>query len=886
MSANDPGSTHCAFQAAPAQPASGPQASRPEPSIDRNLLFGILALQNDFINRDGLLAAFNTWVADKSRSLGQVLLERGVLSPNRHMLMEGLVEEHVKVHENDVQRSLTALCPIGELREDLSRIADSDLQASLPHVGGRPGPKNGDRAADRRSQRWARDFDAECAQELGPRGTILPTVGGSTTAGMRFRILRPHAKGGLGEVFVGHDTELNREVALKEIQKQYAFDPTFQARFEFEAEVTGGLEHPGIVPVYGLGHLSDGRPFYAMRFIQGNSLSDAIRRFHDSEEQPGRDRGQSALELRGLLGRFIDVCDAIAYAHSRGVLHRDLKPGNIMLGKYGETLVVDWGLAKTVDRPEPSSAAGRPELPLAPSSGSALEATLAGTMVGTPSYMSPEQAAGRMDQLGHRSDVYCLGATLYHLLTGHAPCETEEPGDLCRRVIAGDIPRPRALNPRIAPALEAVCAKAMALKLEGRYQSVTELKADVERWLADEPVEAHPERWADRVARWGRRHKAWTHAAAATLLAVTLIAIFSVLVMNQAWKQSELANTAKLVANAATLREAEQRRIAQKKAHNAELQKTQEKAARDLAEGRLVAEEAGVARAEHFHQKEAIDLARSLTISEQGDIRAQWLKAIQRSLVPVATSSRRFMVGQAAFSPDNRYLVTSEFLSGSIRVWRTEGWAQERVLTGHAVPDDSSGFPIVTALAFCPGSPSELISAGQDGTIRVWDVSTGRELRRSASETDKPAARIWSLGVSPILDSNGKRRLITGDSKGKLAFWELDSLRKLKEVEASASDLHSVRFSPNGRECASASKGSPLRIWGPEGNHVVDLAATGEKPDDELLGITDLAYSPDGRQLAAAGSSGRISIWDMAERKLLHTLAGDESGLTGVSGTV
>ncbi len=260
-----------------------------------------------------------------------------MLTPGRHMLMEGLVEEHVKAHDNDAQKSLAALSSIGRFRDDLSRIADPDLQASLPHVS--VGRNDG---------------------EDDPCRTLPPTVvGDSTSAGVRFRILRPHAKGGLGEVFVARDTELNREVALKEIQQQFAFDPSFQARFEFEAEVTGGLEHPGIVPVYGLGHLPDGRPFYAMRFIKGNSLGEAIRRFHEDEKKPGRDPGASALELRGLLGRFMDVCDAVAYAHSRGVLHRDLKPGNIMLGKYGETLVVDWGLAKALDRPGQAKPSGR-----------------------------------------------------------------------------------------------------------------------------------------------------------------------------------------------------------------------------------------------------------------------------------------------------------------------------------------------------------------------------------------------------------------------------------------------------------------------------------------------------------------------------------------------
>ena len=197
---------------------------------------------------------------------------------------------------------------------------------------------------------------ARQSQEDDPARTLAPTVvGGSTSAGTRFLVLRPHAKGGLGQVFVARDTELNRDVALKEIQDQFAFEPRFRSRFEFEAEVTGGLEHPGIVPVYGLGHLPDGRPFYAMRFIKGNNLKEAIARFHEAERQPGRDPGLSTLELRELLGRFIDVCDAIAYAHSRGVLHRDLKPGNIMLGKYGETLVVDWGLAKALEQSEPES---------------------------------------------------------------------------------------------------------------------------------------------------------------------------------------------------------------------------------------------------------------------------------------------------------------------------------------------------------------------------------------------------------------------------------------------------------------------------------------------------------------------------------------------------
>src|SRR5262249_54542062 len=156
----------------------------------------------------------------------------------------------------------------------------------------------------------------------------------------RFRVLRPHARGGLGVISVALDTELNREVALKQIQPERVDDSTSRARFLLEAEVTGRLEHPGVVPVYSLGRDGRGQPYYAMRLVRGDSLKEAIDKFHAADREGSRDAGSRSVALRELLGRFVDVCDAIAYAHSRGVIHRDLKPANILLGPYGETLVV------------------------------------------------------------------------------------------------------------------------------------------------------------------------------------------------------------------------------------------------------------------------------------------------------------------------------------------------------------------------------------------------------------------------------------------------------------------------------------------------------------------------------------------------------------------
>jgi serine/threonine-protein kinase len=337
--------------------------------------------------------------------------------------------------------------------------------------------------------------------------------------GARYRILRPHARGGLGEVYLAHDEQLRRVVALKEIQAPQADRADCRARFVREAEITGGLEHPGIVPVYELGRYRDGRPYYAMRFIEGDSLREAIGRHHAEDRRLSP--GERSLQLRGLLGRFVDACNAVAYAHSRGVIHRDLKPANIMLGPFGETLVVDWGLAKPSAPADPAGCPGGG--PGTPGAGGE-EDTLPGIPVGTPQYMSPEQAAGEPGKLGPACDVYGLGATLYCLLTGRPPFEDRDVTTVLQRVVRGDFTPPRQVRRDVPRALEAVCLKAMATRPEDRYESVRALAADVESWLAGEPVSAWREPPWTRLDRWTRRHRSQTAAAAATIL-VALAAV-------------------------------------------------------------------------------------------------------------------------------------------------------------------------------------------------------------------------------------------------------------------------------------------------------------------------------------------------------------------------
>ena len=446
-------------------------------NADRNLLFGLLALQIGLIDQDQLVAAFRAWSRDKGRQLAEYLVDRGDLRrrPARCGPGDGRAprEEAWRQH-----------------REEPGRHSRRPIDPREPRRTRRQRNRG-----NARPRRLRSGFEPDRCRPR-PHRALLGRLGHQR----RSAVPHPAAPcaGRPGAVFVALDTELHREVALKQILDHYADDPTSRQRFLLEAEVTGGLEHPGIVPVYGLGTYGDGRPYYAMRFIRGDSLKEAIDQFH-ADAALKKDPGRRSLELRKLLRRFTDVCNAIEYAHSRGVLHRDIKPGNIIVGKHGETLVVDWGLAKPVGRVEPRSESG--ERTLVPSSASGSAETLPGSALGTPAYMSPEQAEGDLERLGPRSDVYSLGATLYCLLTGKPPFEGDV-ADVIRGVQKGGFRPPRQVDPSIDRALEAVCLKAMALKPDDRYATPKALAEDIERWMADEPVTAWREPWSRRARRW------------------------------------------------------------------------------------------------------------------------------------------------------------------------------------------------------------------------------------------------------------------------------------------------------------------------------------------------------------------------------------------------
>ncbi len=483
-------------------------------STDRNLLFGVLALQADLLTAARFAEACTAWSARKDVSLADLLVERGWITPTDRSDISKLLDRKLRKHGGDVRASLAEAAGPA-VHASLAGIKDRAIQRSLI---GLPGPATIDRGAS--------------SHEL------LSTIGYHPESRERYTLTRLHAKGGIGQVWLARDSDLGREVALKEIRPEQPEVGAVRNRFLAEARITGQLEHPNIVPVYELVRPADGgRPFYTMRFVRGRTLSEAVKDYHRRLE----DGTTGPLELRQLLDAFVDVCNAVAYAHSRGVIHRDLKGANIVLGDFGEVMLLDWGLAKVLGQP----GTDKPVPLVTLEKGTTAEQTVQGQVLGTPAYMAPEQAAGRLDQIHEWTDVYGLGAILYEILAGRVPFSGEDTTDVLRKVQHEPPIPPRILSRDVPKALQAICLKAMAKNPKQRYTRADDLARDVQHWLADEPVEAYREPVVARVNRWFRGHKAVVAGALGLLITAIVSLSVGLFMMRSAKheieKQSNLA---------------------------------------------------------------------------------------------------------------------------------------------------------------------------------------------------------------------------------------------------------------------------------------------------------------------------------------------------------
>ncbi|HUG92264.1 MAG TPA: protein kinase [Planctomycetaceae bacterium] len=466
---------------------------------DANLLFGALALEGRHVDREQLAAACTEWAAANNGCLADVLFARGWLTPAAREEIEQAVAEQLSEHGGDARAALGKFADLA-FRQAVGEVDDDRVRRTLSYL---PAPSG-----------------------------YLPvdTIDVPQESRSRYTLTRVHSEGGLGRIWLARDTVLNREIALKEMRPDKEAGPAAWQRFMMEAQITGQLEHPNIVPVYELsGGPERDSVFYTMRFLRGRTLGEAIGEFHHRRKRGRADR----LERSRLLRAFVAVCNAIAFANARGVVHRDLKPSNIMLGPFGEVIVIDWGLAKVLGQ-----AGDADEPPVAVTGVTPALATRAGQIVGTVAYMAPEQADGRLELIDGRTDVYALGGILYAILTGRHPHTGEDTNEALQRIAQVPPPRPREVEPSVPSALDAVCVKALAKRRSHRYQTAAALADDVERWLADEPVSVYRDPLSVRFVRWVRRHRAWAISGAAALVLVAVVSIVAAVFIDRA-RQSE-----------------------------------------------------------------------------------------------------------------------------------------------------------------------------------------------------------------------------------------------------------------------------------------------------------------------------------------------------------
>ncbi len=692
--------------------------------------------------------------------------------------------------------------------------------------------------------------------------------------GSRYAVSGEIARGGMGIILDGQDLDIRRELAIKVLIEREASDPESKARFLEEAQIQGQLEHPNICPVHELGKDVQGRPYFTMKKVRGRSLFDLL-------ESLRKGRDGAGYPLARLLGVFVKVCDAVAFAHSRGVLHRDLKPHNIMMGEFGEVLVMDWGLAKIVGRAD----AATPGRIVSDRADADLELSLQGSVLGTPAYMPPEQALGRLKDIDERSDVYSLGAILYEILTLHPPVEGKNAIDLITRAARGAIVPPSRRSPgRAVPAdLEAASMKALATRREDRYASAPALRDDVTAFLEGRTLAAAEYTLLQIAAKWFRRNRIFAltaSVAALVLLGASVAYVIGVSKARDAEAESARkavheANRAVASARVARLRLAESL-VAQGDAYRVARRWSDAKRLYEDALGKFRKEgaptlKADLALQEFYHESPSPllvirgnpggglhalavspDGRRLLSGSEGGTLRLLETST-GRELLRLEGGPRIWSV---AFTPDGRRAVSAGD-DGALKLWDLEAGKCAGAYLGHE--------GAVLAVAVSPDGLN-VLSGGLDGTLRSWDLERG--LRRWERRD-----RIGLRGLAVTPDG---RRVLAGREDGKLVLMDLERVERIREFGTHAPRVGGVAISPDGLHALSAGDDGTLKLWDLEaGERAILRGHTGA--------VWHVAFSADGRLAASAGFDDTVRIWDLEKGEELRCLVGHGHDVYGVA---
>lgn len=704
------------------------------------------------------------------------------------------------------------VCPLCLLK---AGMADSRLETS----------DDATIVADSELHTDARQFPS--TEHSRQNNSTAPVIGTKVTYFGDYELLDEIARGGMGVVYRARQVRLNRIVALKMILAGQFAGATDIQRFYSEAEAAAKLDHPGIVPIFEVGE-HDGRHFFSMGFVEGESLASRIA------ERP--------LAPRNATEVVRNIAQAIQYAHDQGVIHRDLKPANILLGQEGQTHVTDFGLAKCMQ--------GDNQL------------TATGQILGTPSYMPPEQAAGRMTEVRASADVYSLGAILYATLTGHPPFQADNPLDTVVQVLERDPVAIRQLNPAVPRDLETICLKCLQKDPAKRYQSAAALSDDLGRWLRGEPIVARPVGRAERAAKLIRRHPIVAGLAAAVALALiggTIVSSFFAVRAQQSVRAERVARA-----------DAEEKRrlaetneqLALEEGQRAERNAVAERQAREVAQRNLYLADMRLAQ-EAWQTGHLLRLRELLDrhVPQQGqrDLRGWewWLMHTAWQRLSLVLDGERWCAA-VAWSPDDRYVATghvSPHFNAEVHIWDAS--------TGQRIHTLSTGSRGAFGVAWSPDG-QRLATSVADGSIVIWQASEGTELRRWKAHEGEARISGWFPCWSVDWHPDG-RQLATSGRDGLVKIWNPDTNAQIHEFAGHSGDVHCVAWSPDGRQLASAGADHWVRVWDLSAVETVGAAKSSSATvvvQRHSARIWSLAWSPDGERLATASDDGSVRVWE------------------------
>lgn len=874
---------------------------------DYDLLVGILANQLRLVSRGTLMHYATTLTESSHASLLDYFLESRALNEKDQQILCRLADTIIHAHHGDEKAALRAFGG-----EDAAAEA---FAGSIVHT----------------DTGWAPSENQTILANALPHGLpaqITPETIGRYTRGSEY------ARGGIGRILLVHDEQIGRDVILKELLPEHTTSPTdstlsripqpesprspmrqsaaMMARFLQEAKITGQLEHPSIVPVYELGTRKDGQLYYTMKLVRGETLTESIKKSESPEDR------------LSLLRSFLDVCQAMAYAHSKGVIHRDLKPSNIMVGEFGECVVLDWGLAKMqkdVDAHRDALEKTISQLKLGEEPLAEFK-TRSKDIMGTPLYMAPEQARGEVDAVGVQSDVYSLGVILYEILSGELPHPWSNSIDTIRRV--GTLPAPSITKaaPHTPPELAAICDKALAFHTTKRYASARELATDVQHFLEGAVVGAYAYKFTDLLGRLYRKHRPIILTTCGAALVLLLVGIFSYISI---YREREKAVKAEATAV-----------IARNVAVQARTTAEEERGRAEAAEARTAREKyiSDIRLADAYVREFKFQAAEDTLLATEPHFRnIEWGYLVAQCNQDLATlSGHTNVVFKSFFSPDGKSIVTvgGDFTA---RLWNAETYAQvhewryPEIYLRHAVyspdgtrlalclsdgtvhiVDPTSGAEISTLsghtapVNYCTfnAAGDRLITASSDRLVKIWDL-TSRSVLLTLEEqegevkavgycnaeqslftvTDNKPIRLYSLDGRFISEGPGERVHAPGDGALIVARHENEA------VVYKGSDLsvvlrlphedivERVTYYPEFQRVVTACADGIARVWRmPEG--------TIEQVFNVRHPLKDCKLSPDGRLLAAIAVNGLTVVWDRASAREVNRFSGHREAAAGL----